>query len=454
MGRDARPSGRRPPLAAQPSGAMDGGHVGASRRRSHHHHRGGSGDRRRRGRHGVAAAVHLVKGVLHSPTGRAALLFSFSVTVVLVQTLSLYRPAAFAGLTRHLLAAARWPRAFRRGGGAAPHRGSWFQEEDPSRVGGGGAGGEGAGAAAAAARRRPTDGFGIVPIPDGVQPLPNLTDVGVAGGAASASAAAAGAAGGASASHTRFAAWAVSPAAGGGGAVAPFLRAAASAPAAGMEAAPTSVFTVRQPKGWWGCDRPFWVACKGVYRSIKRLDAVAVMDVNCLANADYLPVVFAHLRREFRAVRFVCAERDADRLAAARAKYRSVEAKTSFVTFDPFAADAAYPPRLDVVLAIGAFAGESLIRSMRLFRALHASGAARYVVFDNFPSLDNGPSVGARGGGVAGVGGVNKGRINVYKGPFMFPPAKYMYENATEVYGTEHNQIMALAVADLFPAAT
>ncbi|OSX74661.1 hypothetical protein BU14_0275s0020 [Porphyra umbilicalis] len=221
-----------------------------------------------------------------------------------------------------------------------------------------------------------------------------------------------------------------------------------------MEAPPTSVYTVRQPKGWWGCDRPYWVACKGVYRSIKRLDAVAVMDVNCLANADYLPVVFAHLRLEFRYIRFVCAERDADRLAAAQAKYRSVDAKMSFITFDPFAADAAYPPRLDVVLAIGAFAGQSLIRSMRLFRALHTSGAARYVVFDNFPSLDNGPSVGAGGGRVAGVGGVNKGRINVYKGPFMFPPAKYMYENATEVYGTEHSQILALAVADLFPAAT
>ena len=216
--------------------------------------------------------------------------------------------------------------------------------------------------------------------------------------------------------------------------------------AAGMEAPPTSVYTVRQPKGWWGCDRPYWVACKGVYRSIKRLDAVAVMDVNCLANADYLPVVFAHLRLEFRYIRFVCAERDADRLAAAQAKYRSVDAKMSFITFDPFAADAAYPPRLDVVLAIGAFAGQSLIRSMRLFRALHTSGAARYVVFDNFPSLDNGPSVGAGGGRVAGGGGVNKGRINVYKGPFMFPPAKYMYENATEVYGTEHSQILALAV--------
>lgn len=119
----------------------------------------------------------------------------------------------------------------------------------------------------------------------------------------------------------------------------------------------------------------------------------------------------------------------------------------TFVTFDPFApgAAAAYPPGVDVVLAVGAFRGETLIRSMRLFRSLHAAGTARYVVFDNYPGVENGPA--------AAAGGGTGGRINVYKGPFLFPLAKYTYENATEAYGSHQDQIMALSVRDLFPKA-
>lgn len=451
MGRQPRSSGRRPPLSTTAHGRTDdnfGG--GGSRRRSHV-----EDDGRHLGRQHVASALGVVKGVLHSPTGRAGLIFAFSVFVFLHQTLSLYQPALVTGLTRNLWAV-KWSlpwRGGRGGGGRAPLRqANWYRDEEASRSGSdstGAGGASGSGRPTAASAGRP--GFGVVPVPEGVHPLPSLTSEGT--GAATADDGAT-SVGGAAPTHTRFSAWAVSPSTVGGEGVPPFLRAASSAPSPGMETAPSSVYTVRKPQGWWGCERPYWVACKGVYRAIKRLDAVSVMDVNCLANADFLPVVFSHLRREFRSIRFVCAERNEDRLAAARAKYASVDAKTSFMTFDPFAPDAAaaYPPRLDVVLAVGAFVGQSLISSMRLFRSLHTSGAARYVVFDNFPTLDNVPSAGAAGGTVGG--GANKGRINVYKGPFLFPVAKYTYENATERYGSEENQIMALAVADLFSSTT
>ncbi|GAB0495073.1 hypothetical protein MMPV_006370 [Pyropia vietnamensis] len=447
MGRQPRSSEHRPPLSATAHGHSDGrGGGGSSRRRS----RAGS-DGRHLGRHHVACAQGVFKGILHSPIGRAGVIFAFSVFVFLHQTLSLYRPALVSGLTRNL-SAVKWPLSWRGGGGGgsrAPLRqANWYRDEGASRPESGSAGasgGGGLGQTSHASAARP--GFGVVPVPDGLHPLPSLmTDRAGAptvdnGGTAG---------GGAASTHTRFSAWAVSPSMADGVGVPPFLQAAASAPSPGMETAPSSVYTVRKPQGWWGCERPYWVACKGVYRAIKRLDAVSVMDVNCLANADFLPVVFTHLRREFRSIRFVCAERDADRLAAARAKYTSIDAKTSYITFDPFALDAAaaYPPRLDIVLAVGAFVGQSLISSMRLFRSLHTSGAVRYVVFDNYPTLDNAPSVGAADGTIRG--GTNKGRINVYKGPFLFPVAKYTYENATEKYGSEENQIMALAVADLF----
>lgn len=447
MGREPRSSGRRPPLSASAHGHVGGSGGGGSCRRT----RGGESGRRRAGLR-VASAVGVIKGVLHSPTGRAGVIFAFSVFVFLHQTLSLYRPTLVVGLTRHL-SAVTWLLPWRAAGGArSPLRqANWYHDEGASRLQSGGTGaggGGGSGRPTGASEARP--GFGVVPVPDGVHPLPSLTTEGAGAPTTDDNATAVG---GVAPAHTRFSAWAVAPSSAGGAGVPPFLRAASSAPLPGMEVPPSSVYTVRKRQGWWGCERPYWVACKGVYRAIKRLDAVSVMDVNCLANSDFLPVVFSHLRREFRSVRFVCAERDADRLAAARAKYAKVDAKTSYITFDPFAPDAAaaYPPQLDVVLAVGAFVGESLISSMRLFRSLHASGAARYVVFDNFPSLDNAPAVGAAGGT---VGGGVKGRINVYKGPFLFPVAKYTYENATETYGSEESQIMAFSVADLFTTST
>lgn len=353
----------------------------------------------------MASAVGVIKGVLHSPTGRAGVIFAFSVFVFLHQTLSLYRPTLVVGLTRHL-SAVTWLLPWRAAGGArSPLRqANWYHDEGASRLQSGGTGaggGGGSGRPTGASEARP--GFGVVPVPDGVHPLPSLTTEGAGAPTADDNATAVG---GVAPAHTRFSAWAVAPSSAGGAGVPPFLRAASSAPLPGMEVPPSSVYTVRKRQGWWGCERPYWVACKGVYRAIKRLDAVSVMDVNCLANSDFLPVVFSHLRREFRSVRFVCAERDADRLAAARAKYAKVDAKTSYITFDPFAPDAAaaYPPQLDVVLAVGAFVGESLISSMRLFRSLHASGAARYVVFDNFPSLGR-------------SGGASRGASTCTRGP-------------------------------------
>lgn len=269
-------------------------------------------------------------------------------------------------------------------------------------------------------------------IPDGPVPLPELN----VGGEAS--------------RETAGAAWIAASAWGMLNALPVHLRAMAtyavpqaptdgSGEAIGSEDTAPSIFTAKRKGAWMGCSRDYHLVCKGVYRSIKRTNAIKVVDTACDMNVEWLPHIVQKLKSEFRLVQLTCVVRRAEEIATIKAAYKAVP-NVQFATLDPFTG--AYPNGTDMVIAYRLFERETLIRAMQFFKNLKAGAAVTYVTHESFPDEKNAPS------NTAAL------QINTATEPFSFPSSVHEYSNTDEQPGPSRMQIVTTATSAIFEGRT
>lgn len=187
-----------------------------------------------------------------------------------------------------------------------------------------------------------------------------------------------------------------------------------------------SIFSGRRKGAWIGCRRPFHLVCKGVYRAIKRVDAVRVVSLDCARDAAWLPHVVRKLEAEFRMVRVVCVGG-----TGGGAEWRGV-ARVSAVD-RKVVTSAAFPSGSDLVVAYGFLRGKTMIEGVRFLKKLRDAGTVRYLAVESF------------------VGGSNEaGRFNLGVAPFWFPGPVFVYQNEEENEEDEPVHIVVVRVAELF----
>lgn len=200
-----------------------------------------------------------------------------------------------------------------------------------------------------------------------------------------------------------------------------------------------SIFTARRKGEWMGCTRPYHLACKGVYRAIKRVDATTVLDTACMLNAHWLPLVIQHLRKEFRFIQLVCAVQDKSRVEYVRAAFEDVDHVT-FTTMNPFRDNVVN--KTDLVVAVKLLDKKSLIHAMRFFRNMQRNAATvSHIVYENFPSSNNRRDVND---------GKQLVRVNTFLPPFMFGRTVHRYENIDESPTSDVMEIVTIATDALF----
>jgi hypothetical protein len=201
-----------------------------------------------------------------------------------------------------------------------------------------------------------------------------------------------------------------------------------------------SIFAARRKGEWMGCTRPYYLVCKGVYRSIKRINALTVLDAACVLNAHWLPLVLHHLRKEFRLVQLVCADRDASRLEYVKAAYEGID-RVTFTTLDPFRDE--ITNQTDLVIGVKLLDKETMIRAMKFFNNMRRSAAAvSHIVYENYPNSRNRWDLTDDKERVI--------RLNTMAPPFMFGQTAYRYESADEQPTSEVVEIMAIETKELF----
>lgn len=200
-----------------------------------------------------------------------------------------------------------------------------------------------------------------------------------------------------------------------------------------------SIFTARQKGEWMGCTQPYHLICKGVYRAIKIVNAVTVVDTLCAQNAPWLPLVLTHLKKEFRFVKLICADRDYTRREYVQAAYDGLE-DVAFTTYDPF--NTPITNQTDLVIAIKLLDRQSMIRGMKFFKTLQKSPDVKHVIYENYPRSTNRRGVGADAALPV--------RLNTRLAPFMFGRPVYKYQNSDESPTVETMEIMTMAVPDIF----
>jgi len=185
-----------------------------------------------------------------------------------------------------------------------------------------------------------------------------------------------------------------------------------------------SIFAGRRKAAWMGCVRPFHMVCKGVYRAIKLTDSIHVVDLTCGRNVGWLPHIVRKLRTEFRLVQLTCAVPSEDKIEGLRTEYAFVP-DVKFVKLDPFVER--FPNGTDMVIAYRFLEKENLIRAMRFFKNVKASGTVRLLTTESYPEEENVP----KSVKVADKSGITL-RLNTGVAPFAFPAPVFEYENEDE----------------------
>jgi hypothetical protein len=203
---------------------------------------------------------------------------------------------------------------------------------------------------------------------------------------------------------------------------------------------PESVFLARRKGVWMGCTPPYHMICKGVYRAIKKLNAVHILDTSCAQNTQWLPLVLAHLKKEFRQVRLTCTDRTAARLERVHLAYQGFK-HVSFAQFDPF--EDMVKNRTDLVIAIHLLQHETLIRSMKFFKRVKENAVVHSVIYDNYPESANKPIPHQTSGHDIVL-------LNTFTAPFLFGPADYRYENGDEQPTKDRMEIVCVSAARIF----
>lgn len=202
-----------------------------------------------------------------------------------------------------------------------------------------------------------------------------------------------------------------------------------------------SIFAARRKGAWIGCERPFHLVCKGVYRAIKITNAVRVVDVECERDVAWLPHILHKLREEFRMVQLTCAVREAGRVEVVRKAYEGVR-DVQVVVLDAY--NDAFPAGTDMLVAYKFLEERTLIDAMRFFKNVHKSGTVSVLAVESFPRARNKPKP-VDGGDAAG-----KLRINTAVAPFWFPPCVYQYENVDENPENVPMHICAVKLDEIF----
>jgi hypothetical protein len=201
-----------------------------------------------------------------------------------------------------------------------------------------------------------------------------------------------------------------------------------------------SVFAARRKGTWMGCTPPYYMICKGVYRAIKKLNAVTVLDTSCKENTVWLPFVIMHLKKEFRLVRLICTDRSVSKLSRVHLAYQGFK-HVSFSQFDPF--EDVLTNKTDVVIAVNLLRQETLIRSMKFFKLLKENKLAGGVVYENYPESANKPIASKTLAKEVVL-------LNTFTVPFLFGPPEYRYESTEEQPGSRRMEIAFVSPARIF----
>lgn len=202
-----------------------------------------------------------------------------------------------------------------------------------------------------------------------------------------------------------------------------------------------SIFSARRKGAWIGCERPFHLVCKGVYRAIKVTNAVRVVDVECEKDVGWLPHILHKLREEFRMVQLTCAVREKGRVEAVRKAYEDVK-DVQVIVLDAY--NDAFPAGTDLLVAYKFLEEGTLIEAMRFFKNVQKSGTVGVLAVETFPRAGNKPKP------VAGGNAAGNLRINTALAPFWFPPCVYQYENVDENPEDVPMHICAVKMDELF----
>ncbi|CAN8068129.1 unnamed protein product [Agarophyton chilense] len=188
----------------------------------------------------------------------------------------------------------------------------------------------------------------------------------------------------------------------------------------------SSIFTALQRGGWIGCERPFHLVCKGVYRAIKVTNAINVVNIGCERDAAWLPHIVKKLREEFRMVKLTCIGEHSD-------GFEDVDVR--FVKMDVF--EERFPNETDMLVAYKFVETRTLISAMKFLKNVKRSDSVQTLVIETFPDSDNSIRDGLL-------------KMNTAIAPFWFPTALYQYSNEEENEEKQAMKIIAVTVNQLF----
>ncbi|KAI0561327.1 hypothetical protein FGB62_87g099 [Gracilaria domingensis] len=187
-----------------------------------------------------------------------------------------------------------------------------------------------------------------------------------------------------------------------------------------------SIFTALRSGGWIGCERPFHLVCKGVYRAIKVTNAINVVDIGCERDAAWLPHIVRKLREEFRMVQLTC-------IGEKSSGFEDIDVE--FVNMDVF--EDRFPNDTDMLVAYKLVEAQTLITAMKFIKNVKRSESVQTLVMETFPNSDNSIKEG-------------KLQINSAIAPFWFPTPLYQYSNEEENEEPQEMKVIAVPVNQLF----
>lgn len=187
-----------------------------------------------------------------------------------------------------------------------------------------------------------------------------------------------------------------------------------------------SIFKALRNGGWIGCERPFHLVCKGVYRAIKATNAMNVANIGCERDVAWLPHIVRKLREEFRMIRLTCI---GDRTSG----FDGLDVK--FVAMNVY--EDAFPNDTELLVAYKLMQSETLIDGMKFLKNVKRSGTVDMLVVETFPQGDNKMQDGAL-------------KVNTAIAPFWFPAAVYHYSNEAENDENEMMEIVTVRVDEMF----
>jgi len=177
--------------------------------------------------------------------------------------------------------------------------------------------------------------------------------------------------------------------------------------------------------------------CQMVAKIMKKYNVQRLMDVSCVKNLEWIPVLVKEFSAENPDFRYYCTDSDYDKLKDTKPAFREVHVRDGAVEYltTNWWKETDYPDNLDLLLSWNVLAHVSYGRVWGLFFSAQKK-KVKLVIFDNYPAISNDLAM-------------DRKLINVRRHPFNFPTAKEVIQEMAQPEDTEKRQFLVYEPSQL-----